>query len=183
MSQDGERCAGAPESASAPDSARMFEVIYAELRSLARLIRGGNPAETLQPTALVHEAYLRIARAPFLAWTSEAHFKSIAALAMRRILNDRARRRCADKRGGRWARVTLSGLEDRSWDCHIEAVDAVLTELEQIDPRMAQLVEMRVFGGMTHDEIGAELGLAGRTVRKDWRVARAWLVTRLREPR
>jgi RNA polymerase sigma factor (TIGR02999 family) len=168
-----------PPAPPSPDSGEMFQCVYDELRSLARRMRGGTPADTLGPTALVHEAYLRVARAPALAWTSRAHFKAIAAQAMRRILLDRVRRRCADKREGRWTRVTLSAADTPDAGFDIETVDEVIGELERLDPRMARLVEMRVFGGMTHGEIGEELGLAERTVRKEWRTARAWLLTRL----
>ncbi len=183
MDQEGTPRAPAKPPPSDPDAVRMFKVVYEELRGLARLLRSRHPSETLQPTALVHEAFVRLAQAPAIAWTSQGHFKAIAAQAMRHILLDRARRRCAEKRGGHWARVTLSGIQEHALDCDLEALDGVFAELEQLDPRAARLVEMRVFGGMTHEEIGVELGLAARTVRKDWRIARAWLLTRLPAPR
>lgn len=153
-------------------------LVYDELRRLARgYIGRERPGHTLQPTALVNEAYLRLAKDRRQAWQSRAHFVAVAALSMRQILVERARARQAQKRGGERARVTLDeGLvaaPDRSID--LLAVDDALTKLASIDPQQAKLVELRFFGGLTIDESAEALDISPATVKRHWTMARAWL--------
>ncbi len=165
---------------SEPETERLFRLLYDKLRALANTIRTNDPYPTIQPTELVHEAFLRLDRAGELGFTDEHHFKAVAAKAMRQILLDRARKRRAARRGGGWARVTLSNLAVNADVVDVIALDDVLTELEALDERRAAVVQLRVFGGLNHREVGEVLGLAERTVRKEWRMARAWLVSRLK---
>lgn len=156
---------------------RVFEAVYDELRRLAgTLMRQERPDHTLQTTALVHEAYCRLADETRLEWQSRAHFFGIAARAMRQILVDHARKRARAKRGGDWERVALSddpGLEAASPLEFLE-FDEALTRLAAMDERMARVVELRVFAGMNAREVAHVLGISGRTVHDDWRVARMW---------
>ena len=154
----------------------LLPLVYAELRNMAaRLLRSERPDHTLQPTALVHEAYLRLVDQRVDTWQNKAHFLGIAAQAMRRILIDHARRRRATKRGG--ARVTLdddmAAVTGPSLD--LLALDTALQELAALDPRQGQVVELRFFGGLTLEETAEVLGIAPATVKRDWTVARAWL--------
>jgi RNA polymerase sigma-70 factor (ECF subfamily) len=155
---------------------------YAELRRIAgAYMRRERPGQTLQPTALVHEAYVRLARQhPPLE--NRAHFCAIAARAMREILIERARARNAGKRGGGAIRVTFDeGLGARGPDegLDLEAVDEALTRLAAIDARQARIVELRFFGGLNVEETAAALGISAATVKRDWSVARAWLAREL----
>ncbi|MET0397754.1 MAG: sigma-70 family RNA polymerase sigma factor [Longimicrobiaceae bacterium] len=155
---------------------RLFPLVYAELRALAdRQLRGEAVGHTLQATALVHEAYLKLA-APdgAAAWSDRAHFFGIASRAMRQVLVDHARRRRADKRGGAWARTTLSD-KPLALDTDPEELLALDAALEGLEPRQREIVEMRFFGGMTEEEVAAALGVSDRTVRREWVKARAWL--------
>ena len=136
--------------------------------------------QSLQPTALVHEAFLRLADRDRESFDNELHFVRTAAKLMRHVLVDYARAKRADKRGGGWGRVTLDGMcgDDQ------QAFDAVdiseaLDKLEKISPRQARLVEFRFFGGMTTEAIAEALDVSERTVRNDWRFARAWLRAQL----
>ncbi len=160
--------------------ARLYEAVYAELRRVAGAnLRREGAGHTLQPTALVNEAYLRLA--PDAAWENRRHFFAAAAEAMRRILIDHARRRRSGKRGGDFERVTLSGV-DVAEDSHVVdvlAVDAALTELAASRPRLAQLVGLRCFAGMAIDEAAEALGISAATAKRDWAYARAWLLERL----
>lgn len=165
-----------------PDSEtdRLFRLLYDRLRAMAGAIRATDPSPTIQPTELVHEAFLRLDRAAETAFVDERHFKAVAAKVMRQILLDRARKRRAARRGGGWARVTLTNLAVGTDAVDVIALDDILTELETLDERRATVVQMRVFGGLNHREVGEVLGLAERTVRKEWRLARAWVVSRLK---
>ncbi len=161
---------------------RLFEVAYQELRRLAAAVmRNERRDHTLQPTALVNEAYLRLVGDAPVEWQSRAHFYGIVASAMRRILVQHARRRSADKRGGGWRKVTLderTNLAGRS-ELDVLELDRALTRFAEIDPRAAQVVELRVFGGLKEQEIAELLAVSERTVRGDWRVAAMWLAREL----
>lgn len=161
----------------------LLAIVYDELRQLARRqFRGERAGHTLQPTALVHEAYLRLAKLPRPRWESRAHFFGTAARAMRQILVDHARRRSAGKRGGGAERVTLdtsvSGKDPLAADV-LDLHDA-LERLASNDPDLAHLVELRFFAGLTLDETADALGISRRKVAKDWSVARLWLQRELR---
>jgi RNA polymerase sigma factor (TIGR02999 family) len=161
---------------------RVFELVYDELRRLASgLMRGERVDHTLQSTALVHEAYVRLVDDTLVEWENRAHFFRIAAQAMRRILVDHARRRAAAKRGGGWDRITLDerlGVAAPP-DIEILQLEEALTQLGEMDARMARVVELRVFAGMTVEEVAHVLQVSERTVHKDWRVAKIWLAREL----
>ncbi len=170
----------------------LIPLVYNELRRLARSFRRRAPGanRTIQTTALVHEAYLRLLNIHSVDWNDRAHFFAVASQLMRRILVDRARAGGAAKRGGRDQRVDDVALDelpapgtDRA--AEILAVDDALTELARMDPRRARVVEMRVFGGLTHDEIAEVLGISPQSVMRDWRLAKAWMLRELnsRSPR
>jgi RNA polymerase sigma-70 factor, ECF subfamily len=156
---------------------KLLPLVYAELHRLARsYMRRERPNHTLQPTALIHEAYLRLADAS-IDWQSRAHFIGVAANAMRRILVDHARAHDAAMRGGGMQQVEWNeafGLPaERSHE--LIALDDALDRLEKVNPRQAKVVELRYIGGLTFDEIGTVLDLAPRTAKRDWAVARLWL--------
>ena len=157
---------------------RLTPLVYEELRrQAARYLRRERPGHTLQTTALIHEAYLRLADAKDVQWQDRAHFFAIAANLMRRILVDHARRRDADKRGGSQVRVQLDealALANES-EVDLLAVDEALNRLAAIDPQQARVVELRFFSGLSVEETAAALGVSATTVKRDWRVARAWL--------
>jgi RNA polymerase sigma factor (TIGR02999 family) len=157
---------------------RIFAAVYDELRTLARRRMGGErPDHTLQPTALVNEAYLRLVDDSRLEWSSRAHFFGIAAQAMRRVLLDHARRRNTAKRGGQWERLRLDVRELLARDDDVLAVDLdrALDRLRRLHERSARGVELRVFAGLSGAEIAAILGVSRKTVVGDWRFARMWL--------
>jgi RNA polymerase sigma-70 factor (ECF subfamily) len=162
---------------------RLTEALYDELRRIARrqLRREGEPY-SLQTTALVHEAYVRLASKRDVTWCARTHFLAAAAGEMRRILVDRARARAASKRGSRPRRVSLAEaslvLPDRSVE--VLALDEALAGLAAHSGRQARVAEMRLFAGMIVPEVAQALGVSERTVKDDWRVARAWLARRLR---
>lgn len=159
---------------------RLYEAVYAELRRVAGAnLRREAPGHTLQPTALVNEAYLRLA--PSAAFENRRHFFAAAAEAMRRILVDHARKRRSEKRGGGFERVTLSAVEDASESVEVDvlAVDAALTELAASRPRLAELVCLRSFAGMSIEEAAGALDISPATAKRDWTFARAWLAERL----
>jgi RNA polymerase sigma factor (TIGR02999 family) len=160
----------------------MFSLAYEELRRLARAVRRGDPSATLSPTALVHEAWLKLEHSPEVADTSPLHFKRIAARAMRQVLVDAARRRKAEKRGAGAALVTFDeSLETAAASAEeVLALDDALDALERLSPRQAQMVESRFFGGLDVAETAALLGVSEATVLRDWRAARAWLARELR---
>ena len=153
----------------------LFALAYDELRRIARRVRG-NRLDTLSTTALVHEAYLKLLPSNVPA-NDAAHFKLLIARAMREVLIDAARRRQADKRGGGEVAVTLDDAIQATSLKAGQLIDLheALEELERIDPRRASVVECRFFGGLDIDETAAALGLSTATVKRDWRVARAWL--------
>jgi RNA polymerase sigma factor (TIGR02999 family) len=162
---------------------RLMEVVYQELRRrAAAYLRRERAGHTLQPTALVHEAYLRLVDQHTTAWQNRAQFFGVASQIMRRILVDRARARKTTKRSGQWARVTLdeSLAEQESRDVDVLDVDAALTELASLDARKGQVAELKFFGGLTLQETGHLLGLSVATVEREWKVARAWLYARLK---
>jgi len=153
-------------------------VVYDELQRLARgQLRGERAGHTLDPTALVHEAFLRLGDYDRISWQDRAHFFSIASMTMRRVLVDYARRRHAAKRGGSAVAVTLpeSRTPGDSVDVDLIALDEALSQLGLRDPRQCRIVEMRYFGGLTHEEIAETLEVSLATVNRDWRVAKLWL--------
>ena len=163
---------------------RVFELVYDELHRLAaNLMRGERADHTLQPTALVHETYCRLIDHAQVGWRNRAHFFGIAARAMRQILVDHARRRAAAKRGGDWQRVTLDERLNVASTPEVEVLDLdeALTRLAALDERMARIVEFRVFGGMSAQQVAHMLGVSRRTVQNDWRVAKMWLARELAE--
>lgn len=166
----------------ADDHARAFEAAYGELRRLARAqLRALRPGETLATTALVNEAFVKLVDGS-AAWNDRAHFLSLAARAMRQILVDYARERSADKRGGNRRPTTLDG-EALAVETIVEEmldIDRALGNLERVDERLARLVELRFFGGLTEDEIARMQGVSARTVRRDWQKARAFLYRELK---
>lgn len=166
--------------ASARDS--LFPIVYQELRNAAeRLLRREQTGHTLQPTALVHEAFLKLAGStPPAAW-NRAHFIGIAARAMRQILVDHARSRRTEKRGRGMVPVELTetGFEPGLSREELITLDDALNELARRNPRLAQVVEYRFFGGLTEEEIAELLEVTPRTVQRDWATARAWLYQEL----
>ena len=161
---------------------QLFSTAYEELRRLAASVRRGDPSATLTPTALVHEAWLKLSATPELAATSPLHFKRIAARAMRQVLVDAARRRTADKRGGGQALVTFDeALEITATTSEdVLALDQALLDLALQNPRQAEMVESRFFGGLEAAETAELLGVSEATVLRDWRAAKAWLAKELR---
>jgi len=157
--------------------------VYKELRQLAGYyMRSERPDHTLQPTALVHEAYLRIFGAEPVAWQDRAHFFAVAARQMRRVLVDHARKVGANKRGGPAVKITLDAAQEvadeRKQD--LVALDEVLARLEHLDARAGRVVELKFFSGMTDKEVASVLGVALATVRRDWEFSKAWLFKELR---
>jgi RNA polymerase sigma factor (TIGR02999 family) len=174
-----------PENAANRDlaTATLLPLVYQELRLLAaKYISRKQVGISVQPTALVHEAYLRMADGR-REWRSEAHFMAIAAIAMRNVLVDHARRKTAQKRGGGVANITLGSCEAVIADKGMEVLelDELLTRLAQLDPRRARVVELKFFAGMTNEQISEALDIARSTVADDWAVARAWLAAELRD--
>lgn len=159
-------------------------LVYDQLRQLAvRRLRHERPDHTLQATALVHEAYIKLAGQRGAKWQNRAQFFAVASQAMRRILVDYARTRRRTKRGGKQLRVPLEevcvGTPRISEE--ILAVDESLSRLEKLDPRQARIVELRYFSGLTTEESAEALGISAKTVTREWNVARAWLYADLKE--
>lgn len=152
----------------------LLPLVYKDLEAIARAYV--NPAATLEPRGLVHELYLKISSAPLDA-RDRKHFFAIAALAMRQILTDRARKRRAGKRGGDQVQVTLSGMADGESAREVDAlaIETALGKLEKLSPRQARIVEMRCLLGLSVLETAEALDLSERTVHAEWRLARAWL--------
>lgn len=181
----------AQETKTESDRARSVDTllpdIYSELRALAaHYLKAERPGHTIQATALVNEAYLRLVDQSRVEWKGKTHFFSVAALAMRRILVDHARARLRDKRDGGLQRVTFVEdlFGDRADEVAFEdilALDEALTKLADLDERQARLVEQRFFGGMTVTEAAAELGISKRSAENDWTHAKAWLRRALTE--
>jgi RNA polymerase sigma factor (TIGR02999 family) len=161
---------------------RLFDLIYSELHEMARRRLAREPAGcTLQATALVHEAYMRLVGQRPIDWHDRGHFLALAATMMRRVLVDRARARRAAKRGAADAVITLAECADAGLDPGVEVldVDRALERMAAAFPRQARVVELRFFGGLELAEIGAVVGVTERTVKRDWAFARAWLAREL----
>jgi RNA polymerase sigma factor (TIGR02999 family) len=162
---------------------RAFPLIYNELRGVARRqLRRKSEGYTLTSVALVHEAYIRLVDQTRVQWRDRAHFLAVAAMAMRRILIDGARRRRAVRRGGDARRVTLDMIDVATPDEHADlllALDSALSRLAALDERQARVVECRFFGGLTEEETAAALGIGLRTAKRDWAKARSWLYLEL----
>jgi RNA polymerase sigma factor (TIGR02999 family) len=163
----------------------LFSLTYEELRRLASSVKRGDPSATLSPTALVNEAWLKLANSPGLAAAPRLHFKRIAARAMRQLLVEAARRRNAHKRGGSNDVIFITFDESfaQAASCGKEllALDSALEELARVHPRQAMMVESRFFGGLEMVEIAALLSVSEATILRDWRAAKAWLARALRE--
>ncbi|OZC02213.1 sigma-70 family RNA polymerase sigma factor [Rubricoccus marinus] len=160
----------------------LLPFVYDELQSLAaQQLRQERSAHTLNATALVHEAYLKLINQRDASWQNRAHFFGIASIAMRRVLIQYAERRGAAKRGGGVAAVTLieDGIAREAPTEHLLALDEALTRLGVFAERAARVVEMRFFGGLSQDEIAEALGVSVPTVQRDWKTARAWLAREL----
>jgi len=166
------------------DLDRLFSLTYEELRRLASSVKRGDPSNTLSATALVNEAWLRLAKSPGMAVTSRLHFKRIAARAMRQMLIEAARRRNAHKRGGDGEVIFVSfddSLDRAATGSEsLLALDTALTELARLEPRQALIVESRFFGGLEISEISSLIGVSEATILRDWRAAKAWLGQELR---
>ena len=161
----------------------LFILAYEELRRLALAVRRNDPSVTLNPTALVHEAFMKLAGSPVLQGTSPLHFKRVAARAMRQVLVEAARRRQADKRGGVSAlQISLDDWPEVASTSNEEflTLDDTLNQLALINPRQEQVVEARFFGGLDVSETAALLNISEETVARDWRAAKAWLSSELR---
>lgn len=158
--------------------AEMLPGVYEELRRLAgNYLRRERPDHTLQPTALVHEAYLRLLGQRAVDWQNRAHLLAVAAKMMRRILTNHAAARDTSKRGGKSPRLSLDlALEvfDRK-QVSAASLHSTLRELEKLDPRQGQIVELRFFGGLTVDETAEVLGISAATVKREWTIAKMWL--------
>jgi len=163
---------------------QLFSLAYEELRRLASSVKRGDPSITLSPTALVNEAWVKLASSPPLAATSQLHFKRIAARAMRQVLIEAARRRNSHKRGGEGEAIfvafddALHGAATSDED--LLSLDIALNELARLEPRQAAIVETRFFGGLEVSEISHLLGVSEATILRDWRAAKAWLGQALR---
>jgi RNA polymerase sigma factor (TIGR02999 family) len=161
---------------------RLTELVYPELRRMARrYMKNEAQGHTLQTTALVHEVYLRLVDVTNIEWQARAQFFAVTAQMMRRILVDAARNRGSRRRGGTPAKVSLdeSAILSPAPDPSILALDEALTAFSRLAPRQARVVELRYFGGLTEEEIVAALKISPRTVRRDWDLARAWLLREL----
>ncbi len=161
----------------------LLPLVYEELRQMAAIqMAREKPGQTLQATALVHEAWLRLAGSEERDWRNRSYFFAAAAEAMRRILVETARRKYRQKRGGDWQRVSLEGadLAPEPTDDRILWVDEALEALAQLEPTEAKVVTMHIFAGMSHSEIGEALGLSERSVKRYWAYAKAWLYNYIR---
>ncbi|MDR3377462.1 MAG: ECF-type sigma factor [Verrucomicrobiae bacterium] len=163
---------------------QLLPLVYAELRALAaaRMARE-SPGQTLQATALVHEAWMRLANSSSKQWENRGHFFSAAAEAMRRILIENARRKSRLKHGGGQIRVDFEGLDlaAASPDDQVLLLDDALVQLQSLDPQKARIVVMKFFGGMSGAEIAGVLGITERTVERQWAYAKAWLFNEIRK--
>ncbi len=159
----------------------LFQLVHHDLRRIAaNLFRGERGNHTLQPTAVVNEAFVRLLGLRDMEWQNRQHFFSFAATSMRRVLVDHARGRDAEKRGGNWIRTEIPGsLGDWTDPVDVLALEHALTELEKIDPERAELVSLRFFAGMSIDEVAEMTGVSRRTVMRRWQITKAWLQTAL----
>ena len=163
---------------------QLFPIVYEELRRMAgRILAGERKDHTLQPTALVHEAYMKLVDQNSVEWQDRAHFLGIASRAMRQILVDHARSRAAAKRGGDWQRVTMDEARDLGVDSDFEilALHEAIEKLSVEDERVGKVAELRLFGGMTVKETSHVLGVSPRTVDDDWAIARMWLSREIKD--
>jgi len=163
----------------------LFSVTYEELRRLAASVKSGDPSATLNPTTLVHEAWLRLASSPAFVSTSRLHFKRIAARAMRQLLVESARRRSSQKRGGGAQGVFVTFdealIKAACCDEDVLKLDVAMDELARLNPRQAVMVESRFFGGLDISETAELLAVSEATILRDWRAAKAWLAHELRQ--
>lgn len=158
----------------------LMPLVYDKLRSLARsFFAVQRPDHTLEPTALVHEAFLKLVDQKDIEWQSRAHFFAVAAKAMRQILINHAEAKAAQKRGGGWQRIALDGAVAEEKAIDLLALNDALGRLELLDERHAKIVELRFFGGLTVEETAEVLRVAPRTVELDWRMAKRWLLQEL----
>ena len=174
----GETSCSSSADPTANSSDRMMSLVYSELRRIAAsYLRRERPNHTLQPTALVHEAFIRLVDQRQIDWSNRAQFLGLAAVMMRRILVNHARDRVASKRGGGLEQVplTLAGDGIGAAEVNLLELHEALDRLGEADGRKAQIVELKFFGGLTTDEIAATLGISTATVERDWKFARAWL--------
>ena len=151
---------------------------YDKLRRLAHKLKGRSFDATIQPTALLHEAWMKVSRGAH-EYTCREHFQAVAARAMRQILVDRARKRLSQKRGGGWQQVTLSGVGGTSQDLGVLDLDEALKALARVDRDASEVAQMRAFGGMSVPEVAAAMGVSESTVARKWRFARVFLLQRL----
>lgn len=161
---------------------RLMPLVYDELRKLAQgYLRGEQSDHTLQATALVHEAYMRLVDWKNVSWQNRAHFFALAAQVMRRILVDHAREKQAQKRGGGLTKIALEGAisfpQQREFD--LVALDDALEALAELDPAQSKIVELRFFGGLTIDETAEAMRISPATVKREWKMAKAWLHKRI----
>jgi RNA polymerase sigma factor (TIGR02999 family) len=159
-------------------AAQLMPIVYEELRQLAhQYLQRERQDHTLQATGLVHEAYLRLVDQSTTTWQNRAHFFGVAAQVMRRVLVDYARTHRAEKRGGNWEKLVFDESLAPSVERNIDlvALDDALKDLLAVDPRQSQIVELRFFGGLTNEEIGEVLDVSPTTVKREWRIAKAWL--------
>ena len=177
------RLLGEVRAGSRAAEARLIPLVYSELRRLAaHYLRGERPDHTLQPTALVHEAYMRLTKIHKVDWQSRSHFFATAANVMRRILVDHARKQRADKRPNVRDAIDLEQVLVMSpgRSSELLALDEALERLKKFNERQSKIVELRFFGGMSEEEAGVILGVSVRTVKRDWRVAKAWLYSEMK---
>ncbi|UCD75332.1 MAG: sigma-70 family RNA polymerase sigma factor [Phycisphaerales bacterium] len=156
----------------------LMAAAYAELRALAEhKLKYERPGHLLQPTALVHEAYLRLVDQTRVDWKGRTHFHAVAAQAMRRVLIDHARRRNREKRSGRWRKVTLDDAFAIGGDHELDviALHEALEMMRLLDERQVEVIELRIFGGLNTDEVAQQLRISTRTVERDWKMGLAWL--------
>lgn len=161
---------------------KLMPLIYRSLQKIAHLhLNRERSSHTLQTTALVHEAYMKMIDQNSVHWKNRSHFFAIASQAMRRILIDYARRQIAEKRGGEGEKISLDDIDVASInpDQNLLALDEALNELEKIDPEQTRIIELRYFGGLTVDETAEVLQISPRTVAREWAMARAWLYRNL----
>ena len=162
---------------------QLYAAAYDQIRCIAaRLMQSQPLGHSLHPTELVHEAYAKLVNSPGFAWVTCAHFLAVASKAMRQILVDYARRRATQKRGGHWQRITLSDIDRLGEEPELSALELheALGHLETKDARMAKLVELRAFAGLTAEEAARVLGISKRTADTEWKIARLWLAKAMR---
>ena len=162
---------------------KLFPLVYDELRRLAaNRLRGERADHTLQATALVHEAYMRLVEQHSADWQNRAHFFGLAAEMMRRILVNHAVKNNADKRFGNQTRLALDEMVDftQGQDVNLILLDEALTKLAAFDPKQAKIVELKFFAGLTNEEIAEVIGVSDSTIKREWRIAKAWLHEQLK---